>query len=75
MNPYLDTKEIKEAFMKCHLEESYAFLEEDLEKLADAFVMAAMPCIVRTERKSCISFVRTLNTFVAEKLEEVRGPL
>ncbi len=75
MNPYIDLQQIKEAFMKCQLQENHNFLEEDLQALADAFIMAAMPEIVRTERKACISFVRSLNTLVAEKLEEYRGPL
>ena len=75
MNPYIEINEIKEAFFKCHLKENHNFLEEDLQTLADALIMAAMPEIVRTERKACISFVRTLNTLVAEKLEEYRGPL
>lgn len=74
-NPYLDLDQIKEVFFKCQLSENHNFLEEDLHKLADAFIMAAMPEIVRTERKACISFVRSLNTFVAEKLQEYRGPL
>jgi hypothetical protein len=49
-NLYLTTSEIKEAFRKVHLEENHNFLEEDLVKLANAFVMAAMPAIVRLER-------------------------
>lgn len=71
-NPYLDMKEIKEAFMRCHLEEPHNFLEEDLEKLADTFIMAAMPAIRRLELEMCVEVVRSLNTHVAEKLHEVR---
>ena len=38
MNPFLDLKSIKEAFRDAHLEENHNFLEEDLQKLADAFI-------------------------------------
>lgn len=74
-NPYLDKEEIKDAFRKVYLEESYAFLEEDLVKLADAFIMAAAPSIVRLERQMCVEFVRSLNSTVADALQEKRGNL
>jgi len=74
-NPYLDTEGIKDAFRKVYLEETYAFLEEDLVKLADAFIMAAMPSIVKVERQMCIDFVRSLNSTVADALQEKRGNL
>jgi hypothetical protein len=75
MNLYLTTEEIRDTFINTKLEENYNFLEEDLEKLASAFVMAAMPKIVRTERTMCINFVRTLNGPVAQALEDKRGSL
>jgi hypothetical protein len=75
MNLYLTTEEIRDTFINTKLEENYNFLEEDLEKLASAFVMAAMPKIVRTERNMCINFVRTLNGPVAQALEDKRGSL
>jgi hypothetical protein len=75
MNPYLNKDEIKEAFRGIYLEENHAFLEEDLQKLADGFIMAAMPAIVRTERAMCVKFVKTLNTNVARALEEYRENL
>ena len=75
MNLYLTIEEIRDAFINSDLEENYNFLEEDLEKLASAFVMAAMPKIVRTERTMCINFVRTLNGPVAQALEDKRGSL
>ena len=75
MNPYLNTNEIKEAFRKIYLEENYDFLEEDLIKLADGFIMAAMPAIVKTERDMCIKFVNSLNTNVARALGEYRENL
>jgi len=75
MNPYLDKDQIKEAFRNLYLEENYNFLEEDLVKLADAFIMAALPMIIRTERDMCIKFVNTLNTNVARALGEYRENL
>jgi hypothetical protein len=75
VNPYLDKEQIKEAFRKIYLEETYNFLEEDLEKLADGFIMAAMPAIVKTERDMCIKFVNSLNTNVARALGEYRENL
>ena len=72
---YLTTGEIKDAFRKVHLEELHNFLEEDLVKLANAFVMAAMPAIVRLEREMCIDFVNSLNTEVGKALQEKRGSL
>ena len=74
-NPYLTMEEIKEAFRKVYLEETHNFTEEDLGKLANAFVMAAMPAIVRTERAMCVDFVRTLNPDVAKALSDKRGNL
>lgn len=74
-NPYLTIEEIKKAFHKANLVESYNFVEEDLSKLASAFVMAAMPAIVRTERSMCIQFVSSLNPKVGKALEEKRGNL
>lgn len=75
MNPYLNTDEIKEAFRKVYLEENHDFLEEDLVKLADAFIMAAAPVIIKTERDMCIKFVNSLNTNVARALGEYRENL
>ena len=75
MNPYLNKDQIKEAFRKVQLEENHDFLEEDLVALADAFIMAATPTIVKTERDMCIKFVNSLNTNVARALGEYRENL
>jgi hypothetical protein len=75
MNPYLNTEDIKEAFRKIYLDENYNFLEDDLVKLAEGFIMAAMPAIVKTERDMCIKFVNSLNTNVARALGEYRENL
>ena len=71
-NPYLTYEEIKKAFHEANLVENYNFLEEDLQSMADVFVMAAMPAIVRTERSMCVKFVASLNAEVAKALEEKR---
>ena len=47
----LSTEEVKEAFRTIWLEENYAFLEEDLVKLANGFIAAAAPKIARAERE------------------------
>jgi hypothetical protein len=75
MNPYLNPEEVKETFRKIYLEETHDFLEEDLQKLADGFIMAAMPAIVKTERDMCVKFVNSLNTNVARALGDYRENL
>lgn len=74
-NTYLTVEEINEAFRNVSLEENYNFLEDDLLKLANAFVMAAMPSIRRAELTMCVNYVRSLNTEVASALEDKRGKL
>jgi hypothetical protein len=74
-NPYLNTEEIKKAFRGIYLEENYNFLEDDLVKLANGFIMAAMPAVRRAELAMCVDFVRTLNPDVAVALEEKRSKL
>lgn len=77
-NPYLTQEEVVKTFLEkiaVQLEESHSFLPEDLETIATGFIMEAMPAIARTERQMCIKVVRSLNSVVADKLEEVRGPL
>ena len=77
-NPYLTQEEIVQTFLSkiaVHLDENHEFSPEDLEKIATGFIMEAMPKIVQTERAMCIEFVRSLNRFVGDKLEEKRGSL
>ena len=71
----LSPDEIKEAFRGLWLEENYAFLEEDLVKLANGFIEAAAPKIAKMERDLCVEFVRSLNGQVADALEAKRGLL
>ena len=67
------TKEqVNEAFHGVTLEENYNFLEDDLVKLAQAFIDAAKPAIVAIERQECVKVVRSMNSFVAEKLQDIR---
>lgn len=77
-NPYLTKDEVVKTFLSkiaVHLDEVHEFSPEDLEKIATGFIMEAMPKIVRTERAMCVDFVRSLNRFVGDKLEEKRGDL
>ena len=74
-NPYLTAQEIRQVFHETYLIEHHEFLDEDLQKLASAFIMRASSVIAKTERQMCIQFVKSLNTRVAEALEEHRGNL
>jgi hypothetical protein len=71
----LSKEEITQVFMNTPLEENYNFLQEDLVKLANAFVAHAEKPIARKERTECIKFVRSLNTHVAQALDEKRGKM
>lgn len=78
MNPYLTKEEIVQTFLSqiaVHLDETHEFSPEDLEKIAHGFIMAAMPRVVKVERDMCVKFVRSLNTRVADALQEKRGDL
>jgi hypothetical protein len=77
-NPYLNQEEIVKTFLSkiaVHLDEVHEFSPEDLEKIATGFIMEAMPKIVQTERAMCVDFVKSLNRFVGNKLEEKRAGL
>jgi len=69
----LSKKEITEAFVNAHLIENYNFLEEDLVKLANAFIDKAKPMMIKEERASCIEVARAYNSLVADKILEVRA--
>lgn len=68
----LTLDEVKLAFRGIYLEEHYSFLEEDLMKLANGFIAAAEPKIRKSELAECVKFVRSLNTYVGEALNEKR---
>jgi hypothetical protein len=51
------------------LEENHNFLEDDLNKIAQAYAEEG----ARQERAGCIKVVTSLNRVVGEKLAEVRG--
>jgi hypothetical protein len=74
-NPYITKEQINKAFRGIYLDETYAFLEDDLMKLADGFIMAAMPEIRRAELTMCVNFVKSLNPDVANALYEKRSKL
>ena len=68
----LTKEQVGEAFRTIMLEENYNFLEDDLVKLANAFVAKAEPLIRADELDQCVKIVTTLNRVVGEKLQEVR---
>jgi hypothetical protein len=70
---YFDEKKTVEVFNTVWLEGQYDFLLDDLVKLANAFAEAAAPEVAKEERKHCVSFVRSLNTYVAQALEDKRS--
>lgn len=74
-NPYLSPEAIRKVFHETYLEENHVFIEEDLMKLANAFVMAAMPSIRQLELQMCVDFVQSLNPEVAKALQDKRGNL
>lgn len=69
----LTKEETITAFMNTQLKENYNFLEEDLIKLANAFVNAAKTKIQKEERAQCIKVAKAYNHMVAEKISEVRN--
>ena len=69
----LTKEQVGVAFRSVFLEENYNFLEDDLVKLANAFVAKAEPLIRADELDQCVKVVATLNRVVGEKLQEVRG--
>jgi len=69
----LNNQQIRDAFINAHLEENYNFLEDDLVKLANAFIAAAKPDLIKEERAACVEVARTYNNLVADKILEVRS--
>jgi hypothetical protein len=72
MTDKLTPQEVAEAFRKCYLKENHNFLEEDLQELARGLIRAAEPKIASEERDKCIKFVRSLNTQVAQALQDFK---
>lgn len=69
----LTQQEVNEAFINANLEEDYNFLQDDLMKLAEAFINTAKPKLAKMERDECIEVARSVNHLVAERIEQVRG--
>lgn len=69
----LTSEQVGHAFRTVLLEENYNFLQDDLVKMANAFVKAAAPEIIKAERAECIKVARSVNHLVAERIEQVRG--
>jgi hypothetical protein len=71
----LTKEQVGEAFRTIMLEENYNFLEEDLVMLANVFVSAAAPAIIKAERAECVKFTKSLNELVGKALENKRNAL
>ena len=71
----LTKTEIKDIFINAMLEGDYNFLEDDLIKLANAFVDAVAPKIIKAERDECVKFTKSLNHYVGEALQVKRDSL
>lgn len=71
----LTKNEIKDIFINAMLEGDYNFLEDDLIKLANAFVDASAPKIIKAERDECVKFTKSLNHLVGEALQVKRDSL
>ena len=69
----LNNQQIRDAFINAHLEENYNFLEEDFVKIANAFIAAAKPDLIKEERAACVEVARAYNNLVADKILEVRS--
>jgi len=71
----LTAEQATEIFQKAELVESYDIREDDLVKLANAFVTAVAPEIIKAERDECIKFTKSLNGLVGNALKEKRESL
>ena len=68
----IDNKEIKDIFINLDLIEDYNFVEEDLLKLANAYIDAVKKPIALEERQACVDVANAYNHLVADKITEVR---
>ena len=71
----MEPQDVIDTFINTHLEGNYDFLQDDLVKLANAFIEKAKPEIAREERALCVDVARSVNHLVADKIMEVRGQL
>lgn len=65
----LNRQEINKIFHEIQLEDNYNFLEDDLEKLAMAYIKAGAD----KEREIITTIAKAYNSIVAQKIIEVRG--
>ena len=68
----LRKEQVINTFVNTPLEGDYNFIQEDLIKLANAFVAAAAPEIAKKERQRCVDAARSLNHLVAERMAQIR---
>jgi len=70
----LSKQQIARIFHELQLEDNYNFLEDDLVKLANAYIDAVRPIIAKEELTNCVEIVNALNHAVGAKLLNVRMP-
>jgi hypothetical protein len=69
----LTKQQINIVFHETQLEDNYNFLEDDLVKLANAFIEKAKPYIMKEELANCAEICNDLNPAVGNKLLHVRN--
>jgi hypothetical protein len=69
----LSKEQVVDTFVNTPLEGDYNFIQEDLIKLANAFVAAAAPEIAKKERELCLDVARSVNHLVAERMAQIRN--
>jgi hypothetical protein len=70
----LSKQQIARIFHELQLEDNYNFLEDDLVKLANAYIEAVRPIIAKEELANCAEIAGALNANVGAKLIQVRTP-
>ncbi|CAB4122619.1 hypothetical protein UFOVP35_40 [uncultured Caudovirales phage] len=73
----LPKDDIKMIYMACHMKDPNGLYadEVDINEFADKIARVVIIRVAEAERKECIKFVRSLNTEVADALENNRGKL
>lgn len=78
MIEYLSKEEASKVFLQSiavHLDEDHNFTQEDLARIANGFIAAAAPKLIKEERDQCIKFVNSLNHYVGKALDRKRNNL
>lgn len=76
-NEFLTKDELVQVYMSCGMEDPDGMYADDVDlfEFTDALIKVLLPIISKAERNECIKFVRSLNSEVANALQENRGNL